>query len=180
MTLVDLVGALIVLVYLVLGWTSGTIRRVLGLIIVYVAMLAGSSMGAPGGDIYTQWYPGAPPQDARLFGWMFFFLLMLVALEAAALAIHNRLQLAVVALNKTVGVLVGLLTALVVVIGLFYMTAGYGRANVNEASKLQAGTRDALSQSQLVLPLVRFAGPPILPALSGALPRDSQAYFTFR
>lgn len=179
MTLVDLLGAGILVAYAVLGWTTGTVRRVIGLTVLYVAFLVATNMGQSGGDIYRQWTPTTPPTDARLYGWLFFFLLMLIALEAAATAVHAQLQLSVVALNKSIGVLVGLVTGLVVVVGLFYMSAGYARATVNEPSKLQSRVRDALAQSHFVLPLVKAAAPPILPLLSASLPRDSQAYFTF-
>lgn len=179
MNLVDLLGIGVALLYVVLGLTTGTVRRVLGLVIVYVALLVGTNLGQSGGGIYQQWSPTTPQQDARLVGFLFFFGLIVVALEAAAFALRTQLQLAVVALDRFFGVAVGLVTAGVLVVALFYMGAGYGRAAVNEPSQLQAGTRDALSQSHLVLPLVKLAAAPVLPLLAGVLPRDSQAYFTF-
>ena len=179
MTLVDLLAIAIALVYVVLGLTTGTVRRVLGLVIVYVALLVGTNLGQSAGGIFRQWSPGTPEQDARLIGFLFFTGLILVALEAAALALRTQLQLAVVALDRFFGVVVGLVTAVVLVTGLVYMGAGFGRAAVNEPSQLQAAARDGLSQSSLALPLVKLVAAPLLPLLAGVLPRDPQAYFTF-
>ncbi len=179
MTLVDLIGALVFVVYGVLGIYTGTIRRVLGLIVIYAAMWVATNMGQPGGSIYIQYAPTTPVPDARLIGWIFFLVLLMLALEGAATAVNAQLQLAVVAWNRAVGFVIGLVTALVLVIAVFYMVAGYSKANTNTPSDLQISTRDALVNSHFVFPLVKATAAPILPLLSAVLPRDSTAYFSF-
>lgn len=179
MTIIDLLAILLAVVYMFLGWYTGTIRRVLGLIGVYLAILIATNMGQQGANIYLQYSPTTPIPDARLFGWLFFFVLLTVVFEGAATAVHAQIQLAVVALNNGVGVLVGLITAFVVVVGLFYMTAGYSKAATNTPSGLQITLRNQLANSHVVLPLVKAVGAPILPLLSASLPRDPQAFFAF-
>ena len=180
MTSVDLVGIAILVVYAALGWLTGTVRRVIGILVVYVALIAGTNMGQPGGEILEQWNNTIPPQDARLYGWLFFFLLIAVALEAAATAVHGRLQLAVVAFDKSLGVLIGLLTGVVLIVSLVFMTAGYSRAAINQPSDLQAWMRDSLASSHFVLPMTRSISGVVVPLLNAGLPRDAQAYFTFK
>ena len=179
MTVLDVIAIVFVLVYMFVGWYTGTIRRVLGLIGVYLAMLVATNMGQQGAGIYLQYSPTTPVPDARLFGWLFFFFLLTIVFEGAATAVHAQIQLAVVALNNGIGLVIGIITALVVVTGLFYMTAGYAKAATNTPSGLQITIRDELANSHLVLPLMKATASPILPLLSAALPRDSQAYFAF-
>ena len=180
MTLADLGGIVILVVYAILGWTTGTVRRVIGVLIVYAALIAGTNMGQPGGAILVQSNNTIPPQDARLFGWLFFFLLLVVALEGAATAIHGRLQLAVVAFDRSLGLLIGLVTGGVVIVSLVYMMAGNSRAAINQPSGLQVSMRDSLASSHLVEPFTRSVSGVVLPLLAAGLPRDAQAYFTFK
>lgn len=180
MTAADFIGIVVILVYAGLGWLTGTVRRVIGILIVYAALIAGTNMGQPGGAILEQYNNSIPPQDARLYGWAFFFLLLVIALEAAATAIHGRLQLAVVAFDKAIGVLLGVLTGLVVMAALVYISAGYSRAAINQPSDNQVRVRDSLNGSQFAVPFAKAISGTLVPILGPGLPRDAQAYFTFK
>ncbi len=179
MTPVDLAGLFFVLLYVLLALVTGTIRRVLGLISVYVALVVATNMGQQGGAILIQYRPNIPVPDARLYGWVFFFFLIVIALEGAASAVHARLQLAVVALDRTVAVVIGVVTSVVVIVAFFFMFAGYAKAHTNTPTDLQINGGQWLANSQFVLPLARATASTILPLLSGVLPRDSEAYFSF-
>jgi uncharacterized membrane protein required for colicin V production len=178
LTLLDLGAVLLFVVYAALGWFTGTIRRVIGLVAVYIALLVATFMGQQGGDVVMQSQPGMPVPDARLVAWGFFLVLMLLVFEGAATAVHSQLQLAVVAVNKAVGVVVGLVTALVLITALVYMLAGFAKPSGRQPDQLQITIRDAVVNSGIGFPLARAAGGYILPLLNAALPRDSQAYFT--
>ncbi len=178
MTLLDLGAVLLFVVYGALGWFTGTIRRVIGLVAVYIALLVATFMGHQGADVVMQSQPGMPVPDARLVAWSFFLILMLLVFEGAATAVHSQLQLAVVAVNKGVGVVVGLMTAVVLISALVYMLAGFAKPSARQPDQLQITVRDAIVNSGIAFPLARATGGYILPALNAALPRDSQAYFT--
>ncbi len=179
MTFIDLIAIAVVVGYGILGWFSGTVRRVIGLAGLYLALVAATYMGQWAGGIYQQVNPAAPVPDARLAGWLFFLVLLVVAIEGLATAVHTQLQVAVVALNRSVGVILGLVTGVVVTVAAFYILAGYAQGVTAQASNAQIEVRDNLNHSRVMLPLARKAGPPVLPLLSGALPRDSEAYFIF-
>jgi uncharacterized membrane protein required for colicin V production len=179
MNLVDIIAIVFAVLYAFLGWYTGTIRRVLGLIAVYIAMWVATNMGQQGAGIYLQYSPNTPIPDARLYGWLFFFVLLTIVLEGAAMAIHRQIQFAVVALDHFMGLVVALVTAFVVILAVFYMTAGYSKAATNTPSGVQINLRDQLASSKVVLPLVKATGASVLPLLSAALPRDPQAYFAF-
>ncbi len=99
MTLLDLAALLLVLIYVALGWWTGTVRRVIGLVAVYIGLLVAFNMGAQGGGIVEQWQPGMSVADARFLSWTFFLALMLLVFEGAATAVHTQLQVAVLAFN---------------------------------------------------------------------------------
>lgn len=179
MTPIDLVALLVVLAYAVIGWFSGTIRRVLGLLAVWVAMLAATNMGQPGAGILRQYNNTISIPDARLAGWLFFFVLLILIFEAAGTAVHAQLQLAAVAVNRGIGLLLGLVTAGVVLIGCTYMLIGFANAQTNQPTSFQVSVRDQMIHSGFLLPLARSAGPPVLLFLNGALPRDPKAYFIY-
>ncbi|MEP7104966.1 MAG: CvpA family protein [Chloroflexota bacterium] len=177
MTLLDLGVVLLIVIYVALGWWTGTVRRVIGLVAVYIGLLVAFNMGPQGGGILEQSQPGLSFADARFISWSFFLVLMLLVFEGAATAVHAQLQVAVLALNKGIGVLIGLVTAVVLVTAIVYMLAGFGKPVGKQPDRLQITVRDAVVNSALGLPLAKAAGDFILPLLSAALPRDPQAYF---
>jgi uncharacterized membrane protein required for colicin V production len=178
LTLLDLAAVLLLIIYLALGWWTGTVRRVIGLVAVYIGLLVAFNMGVQGADILEQWQPGMSVADARFLSWTFFLALMLLVFEGAATAIHAQLQVAVLALNRGIGVLIGAVTWVVLVTALVYMLAGFGKPVTKQPDRLQINVRDAVANSALALPLAKAAGDFILPLLNAALPRDPQAYFT--
>ncbi len=179
MTLIDLISLVLIVAYGVLGWYSGTIRRVIGLIGVYIAALVATNMGQFAGGILRQSNSTISIPDARMAGWLFFFVLLVLVFEGAATAIHTQLQLAVVALNRGVGVVLGLATSVVVLMAGAYMLAGYANAQTNEATAKQLSVRDQLKHSAVLLPVAKNVGVLALPFMSAALPREGEAYFVF-
>ncbi len=179
MTLIDLIALVLIVAYGVLGWFSGTVRRVIGLVGVYIAALIATNMGQFAGGILRQYSPTISVPDARLAGWLFFLALLVLAFEGAATAVHSQLQLAVVALNRGVGVLLGLVTSIVLLMAGAYMVTGYANAQTTEASSTQLSTRDQLQHSAVLLPVAKSLGIFALPFLTAALPRENEAYFIF-
>jgi uncharacterized membrane protein required for colicin V production len=177
LTLLDLAAVLIVVGYVALGWFTGTIRRVIGLVAVYLALLVATYMGQQGADVVMQSQTSMPVPDARLVAWTFFLVLMLLVFEGAATAVHTQLQLAVVALNRGVGVVLGLVTSVVLITALIYMLAGFAKPSARQPDQLQITIRDAVVNSGIAYPLARATAAYVLPFLNAALPRDSQAYF---
>jgi len=175
----DGLTVLVLLGYTGLGYLTGVVRRVLGLAIVYGACVVATYMGPQGGNIWQQAESSTTSQDARLYGWVFFFLLVVVIVEAMATAIHEQLQVSVVMLNKFTGALIGLITGAVAVIAVFFMLAGFakGTGNGTGLDNKQLGARDTLVHSSVGLALVKGIGPYVLPLMQAALPRDPGDYF---
>lgn len=178
MTLIDLVAIVLVVGYSAFGYATGAVRRVLGLVFVYFAVLVGTYMGPHGADILLQYSPSTPIPDARLYGWLAFTLAILIAAEGFATALHEQLQAAVVALNKAVGVLLGAITGLVGTVVLVFMLAGYAQpAGGGQLSSLELTVKDQLNRSTIAVRMTKATGAPIVVALSAALPREASQFF---
>lgn len=178
MTAIDLLVTILVVGYALFGYGTGAVRRVLGLVFVYVAVLVGTNMGPHGADILRQYSPDTAIPDSRLYGWIFFTLLILVLAEGFATALHENLQAAVVALNKAVGVILGAATGLVLSVVLVFMLAGYAQpAGGGQLSSLELSVKDQLNLSRVAVPMTKALGAPIVVALSAALPREASQFF---
>lgn len=178
MTLIDVAALVLLVLYALIGFYTGLIRRVIGLVAVYVGTLVGTYMGPPGGSIIQQVAPGTPMTDARLYAWLGFFLLILVIFEFFAALLRRAVQISVIAFNRGTGFVVGLATALVVISALTFIGAGFAQPlGSGELDTRQLQVRDGLSHSAVALPLAQQVAPYILPLLQGALPRDPHTYF---
>ena len=168
---------LFLVVYLALGWYTGTVRRALGLIILLIALWVATNLSQQGAGIISQSQPGMAVPDTRLLSWSFFFLLILLVLEGAATAIHDQLQIAVVALNRGVGLILGLVTFVVLNTAVVYMLAGFGQPTARQPDALQTDVKNAVVNSGFSYPLAKSMANPVLPLLNSFLPRDPKAYF---
>lgn len=178
MTPIDLIAIALTAGYAVFGYATGAVRRVLGLVFVYFAILIGTYMGPHGADIFLQYSPSTPIPDARLYGWVAFTLVILIGAEGFATALHEHLQAAVVALNKAVGVVLGAVTGLVLTVVLVFMLAGYAQpAGGGQLSSLELSVKDQLNHSSIAVRMTKAMGAPIVVALSAALPREASQFF---
>ncbi|HEX6350986.1 MAG TPA: CvpA family protein [Candidatus Dormibacteraeota bacterium] len=177
LTLLDLAAVLLLVAYVALGWYTGTVRRVLGLIVALIALWVATNMGQQGGSIVIQNQPGMSIPDARMISWLFFFLLILLVLEGATYAVRDQLQIAVVAVNRAGGLVAALATFVVINTAVVYMLAGFGQPTARQPDTLQLRVRDAVVNSGFAYPLAKSTANAVLPLLNSFLPRDPKAYF---
>lgn len=177
MTLFDLVVLLLIAVYAILGYFTGVIQRVIGLVGLYIGCVVATFMGVQGGSIVQQYSPNTSVPDSRLIAFLFFLFFFLLLVEGAATAVHNQIQLSVIMLNRSTGVLVGLLTAALLTVVLVYVLAGYAQPLGSGAvDDLQIKVRDSVAKSQIGLPLAKALSPTLI-VFDAVLPRDPKTYF---
>ncbi|HUZ89254.1 MAG TPA: CvpA family protein [Candidatus Acidoferrales bacterium] len=177
MSLFDVISVLLLVGYGVLGFFSGLVRRVLGLVGVFVAALVATNFGQVGGSILRQEFPSLPVSDSRGYTWFFLFIALVVVFEILAALVHRDIQFTVIALNRGSGALAGLLTGLVVITSAAYVLGGLSQTTGPAFGALESAVHSSLSNSRFGLPLAERVGPAILPPLTGALPRDPAQYF---
>src|SRR4029077_3954210 len=106
---IDLSAFVLIIAYGVGGFFTGVVRRLIGFIALYVALLAATNMGLQAGGILQQTSNFETP-DARIYGFFGIGLAVLVIVEGATQLAHAQIQIPALALNRSLGVIVGLIT----------------------------------------------------------------------
>jgi uncharacterized membrane protein required for colicin V production len=177
-TWIDLVVFLIFVAYGVGGFFSGVLRRLIGFIVLYAAIFAATNMGLQAGAILQQSSNFDLP-DARIYGFFGILVLVLVIVEVGTQIAHHQIQIPALSLNRTLGVIVGVITALVLSVVMVYELGAaskpFGDAQLT-AKEQQI--RDAYNGSHVVVPIVKAIQKPFITLLQPVLPSDPQIYFS--
>src|ERR1700752_461760 len=112
MTFIDVLPIVFILVYGIGGYFSGVVRRLIGLIALYVACWAATNMGQQAGGILQQSGAAAATADARIYGFFGIILAFLLIIEVATQLAHQQIQLPGIVLNRTFGAIVGVVTSI--------------------------------------------------------------------
>ena len=177
MTWIDIFGILVIVAYGVGGFFTGVLRRLIGFVALYVGLFAATNMGLQAGGILQQSSNFETP-DARIYGFFGILVAVLVIVEGATQLAHSQIQIPALSLNRTFGVLVGLITAIVFTVICVYELGN--AANPFGGSQLdprQQAIRDAYNGSHVIVPIVKAIQKPIVTLFQPALPGDPQIYF---
>ena len=177
MSWVDAFVAIVVIGYALLGYYSGLIRRVIGLITVYLAFLAATNLNTGVAQTMLNFQPFMATADARMLSYALVMAIVIVAIEGLAAGYHERLQVAVVLLNRFTGLVVGLITGVLLTGFFFVLLQGYSFPLGGTLTEKQVGTRTAVSTSFLG-PAVANLAKPVRPLFALALPVEPQTFFT--
>jgi uncharacterized membrane protein required for colicin V production len=176
-TWLDLLVILIFVLYGVGGFFSGVLRRLLGFVALYAGIYAATNMGLQAGGILQQSSNFETP-DARIYGFFGILFAVLLIVEVGTQIAHNQIQIPALSLNRTLGVVAGLITALVLSVVVVYELGAasqpFGGAQLD---RTQQHIREAYQGSHVVAPIIRAIQKPIINLLQPALPSDPQIYF---
>jgi uncharacterized membrane protein required for colicin V production len=174
----DLVPVVLVIVYAALGFFSGIVRRLIGIIGVYISFLAATNMGLQAGHLLQQSSSIETP-DSRIYGFFGIVIAVVVVVEGAAQLAHSAIQIEAIVLNRVLGVLVGLVSAIVLSVIITYeMQAAANPFGGGSLDVVQLRIRDTVQGSQIAVPLARAIGKPIVGIFQPVLPSDPQIYFS--
>ncbi len=177
MTWVDAIPIVLIIVYAGLGYVSGVLRRLIGLVGLYVAFIAATNMGLQAGGILQQSSSYATP-DARIYGFFGIVLVVLAVVEVAAALASSQIQIQAIVFNRLSGVIIGLLTAILLSVLLTYELKAAGNPiGGSQLDAMQQGIRDALNGSKIAVPLTNGLQKPIIAIFQPVLPADPQIYF---
>jgi uncharacterized membrane protein required for colicin V production len=178
MTWIDIVGILVILGYGVGGFFSGVVRRLIGLVALYLAFVAATNMGLQAGGILQQSSNFEIP-DARIYGFFFIVVAVILIVEGATQMAHSQVQLPAIVLNRSFGVLVGVITGLLLTIIVVYeLGAAANPFGGSQLDGLQQRIRDSYNGSRVMVPFVKKIDPPVIDLFQPALPADPQIYFS--
>jgi uncharacterized membrane protein required for colicin V production len=177
MTWIDLFAILLIVAYGVGGFFTGVLRRLIGFIALYVALLAATHMGLQAGGILQQTSNFEVP-DARIYGFFGLVFGVLVLVEGATQLAHSQIQIPALVFNRTFGVIAGLITAVfLVVVCVYELGAAANPIGGTQLDVLQQNIRDAYNGSHVIVPIVSKVQRPIVGIFQPALPGDPQIYF---
>jgi uncharacterized membrane protein required for colicin V production len=177
MTWIDLLVIGLFIVYTVGGFFTGVIRRLIGLVAMYLALLAATNMGVQAGGILGQSSNFNVP-DGRIYGFFGILTAILVIVEAATQLAHSQIQIPALIFNNAFGAAIGLVTAVLLSVVVVYELGAAGNPfGGSQLDPLQQRIRDAYQGSHVAVPIVQQIQKPIVLLFGGALPPDPQVYF---
>lgn len=177
MTFVDILPIVLLVAYGVGGFFSGLIRRFIGLVALFVAVWAATNMGLQAGGILQQTSDFETP-DARIYGFFGIIVAVLLVVEVATQLAHSQLQLPAIVLNRTIGTVLGVVTAILLsVVVVYELGAAANPIGGAQLDGLQLTIRDSVNHSLYMTKLVNAIDKPIIALFSPLLPGDPQIYF---
>jgi uncharacterized membrane protein required for colicin V production len=177
LTWIDVFPLLLLIAYGVGGYFSGLIRRFIGLAALFVAVWAATNMGLQAGGILQQ-TSNFEVTDGRIYGFFGIIAAILILVEAATQIAHKQIQIQAVVLNRTLGVALGLVTAVLLsVVVVYELGQAANPIGGSELDALQLNIRDAVNHSAYMVSLVNAVDKPILALFQPLLPGDPQVFF---
>ncbi|HXC75434.1 MAG TPA: CvpA family protein [Candidatus Acidoferrum sp.] len=178
MTWLDVLPIVLVIVYAALGFFGGLLKRVIGLIALYLAFVGATNMGLQAGNI-LQSSSNLEIPDGRIYGFFGIVIAVILIVEVAAQLASSQIQVGALVFNRALGVIVGVITAvtLFVLVTNEFIAAGtpFGGGALDP---LQQSIRDAVQGSHIAVPITNAIGKPIVTIFGLALPADPQIYFS--
>lgn len=173
----DIVFVVLVIAYAALGAYNGVIRRVIGIVGLYVAFFAATYVGQAAVPQFQSVQPSVDLPDVHIYLFFGTLLVIVLVVEGVASLYHEHLQLSTVALNRATGALLGIVTAVVLTAMLWTLGNDAGNPTGGASTSLQVGLRTHARNSSLARPLALSFGPTLLVAFGPVLPHDPTAYF---
>ena len=173
----DVLTVALIAVYLVVGYYTGLIRRVIGFIGLYLGIFIASYVGHAGVGVLRQADGLIQVQDAKIY--LFFGALVVIVLvvEVVGSLYHQEVQVSFVAVNHGSGALIGGLTGFIAMVLLWALLGAAASPLGGSLTSAQVHIRDQVHGS--------FLGPKMLQPAVGAvettfrpvLPHDLSTYF---
>jgi Colicin V production protein. len=174
----DVLPIVLVIVYVVLGLFSGVLRRLIGLVAVYIAFVGATNMGLQAGRLIQQSSTLETP-DARIYGFFGIVIAVIVIVEVAAQLASSQIQIGALVFNRVIGVILGLATAVLLTVLVTHELQAAGNPFGEGAlDPLQDEIRGGVQGSHIAVPMASAFGKPIVSIFQLALPSDPQIYFS--
>ena len=178
MNWLDVMPIVLVIGYVAIGLFTGVLRRLIGLVALYLAFVAATNMGLQAGGIMQQSSSLEIP-DTRIYGFFAIIIAVILIIEGAAQLANSQIQIGALVLNRVLGVTIGLVTAIILsVLVTFELQAAGNPFGGGALDPLQGSIRDAVHGSHIAVPITNAIGKPIEVIFQLALPNDPQIYFS--
>ena len=173
----DIAVVVLVVVYGLLGWYTGLIRRVIGAAAVYFAFFAATQAAPTAANIVLQALPTWSISSALILGYFVVVAIVILIIEIFAAFYHSHLQIGAIALDRASGLLVGLLTALFGGAVALHLLVGASLPTQGTPTGAQIQIHDAVTKAILAPALLNVLGPPAVTFFSPVIPGRPGSYF---
>ena len=178
MTWIDIFPIILVILYGAGGFFAGLIRRFIGLVALFVAVWAATNMGIQAGGILQQ-TSSFEIADGRIYGFFGIIAAVLLIIEVATQLAHSQIQIPAAVLNRTLGTIIGVFTAILLsYVVVFELAAAANPIGGSQLDPLQQGIRNAVQHSLYMTNLVNATDRPVIALFQPLLPSDAQQYFS--
>jgi len=175
----DLVMLLFIVGFGRAGWSSGLIRRVVGLIFLAISFVAGAYLRFPAGALVNQFLPHIPKVYATMLGYTLASTLILLVFNVLARPLMKRVPQTGIAhrTDQLLGLAFGLVEAVLILAGLIVILHTYGSTVQDLGSSfvdtgLIHDIRVAVDESTIGQLLEKTAVPFVLLVLGPFMPKD--------
>src|SRR5579864_2798865 len=177
MSWIDLFPIAALIFYGVGGWFTGMIRRFIGLVALFVGFWAATNMGIQAGGILQQ-TSNFDTASGKIYGFFGLLIAVLVIVEVATQIAHKQLQIQVIVLNRTLGAILGVATAIVFsVVSVYDLEQAANPIGGGQLDPVELGLKNTVHNSLFMVKLANAIDGPIIAIFSPFLPGDPQVYF---
>ena len=177
MTWVDIVFIVLVLGYAGLGFFTGALQRLIGLVALYPAFVAATNMGIQAGGILQQ-SSGMDTADSRVYGFFGIVAAVMIVIEVATQLAKSQIKIEAIVFNRVTGVVVGVLTGFLLgIVTTFELTQAGNPFGGSELNAFQQNIHDAIGGSHVARPITELVGKPIIAVFQPVLPSDPTIFF---
>ena len=178
MTWIDIFPIVLVIAYGAGGFFTGLIRRFIGLVALFIAVWAATNMGLQAGGILQQ-TSSFEIADGRIYGFFGIIFAVLLIVEVATQLAHSQIQIPAVVLNRTLGTILGVFSAILLSYVVVYELGAAGNPiGGAQLDPLQQNIRDSVHHSLFMVNLVNATDRPIIALFQPLLPGDPQQFFS--
>ena len=173
----DVLTVVLILGYLLVGYYTGLIRRVIGFIGLYLGVLGATYVGHAGLSVLRQGDPTLAASDGKIY--LFFGALVVITLvvEVVASLYHQEVQVSLVAVNQGTGALIGALTGFIAAVLLWVLLSAAASPLGGSLTSAQVRVRDQLKGSFLGSRILQPAAGAVEATFRPVLPHDLDTYF---
>lgn len=171
----DLVLLLFIAGFLRGGWSSGFIRRLVGLIFLLVSFVAGAYLRGPAGALVTTFLPKIQPQYAEMVGYTVAFSALLIVLNLLSGLVLSRIAKTGLAhrTDQLLGVVLGGVEAVLIISAAIVILHTYTDASTSVSGlSFLHDIRVAVDDSTIGKLLEDTTVPLVLLVLGPLLPKD--------
>jgi len=175
----DVVMLLFIVGFMRAGWSSGLVRRIIGLLFLAVSFVAGAYLRTPVGTVVTTFLPHVPKVYAAMIGYTIASTALLLVLHIATRPLLKRVPQTGLArrTDQALGVVFGGIEAVLILAGLIVILHTYG-STLQELGSTFVDTgilheiRVAVDESTIGQLLEKTAVPFVLLVLGPFMPKD--------